>query len=422
MQVMSEVKPSYASEVQRALVALGFSESERGLGRGLNTFSLWVDQLQVLPNVSEELKATWTQFMISWFGTKESYRGKEQIEHAAESAWHAITMQLRYFPPRARKEYGDDQSYAEEWTELSEWRTAAKQRGWSTPLDMRGRSATDDAELIAWRAAATLHGVTAPKQLESMVGFDFVQFTELQEWRAAAKANEFDSLRSKVGDTSTQLQLSERKWQLATGCMTATGAGELIKSFRAANVDLQSKLDELSAKLHERDQDLLTANSEIDRVKSAAHTLGLVFDDTKELDRVRTENRALRAEIVGKVLSAHPDCARLTTELAKTRAELQTKQREVADHSIMWKRINTTIGLSQGSVIDIVQWIEDAQKKLANAVIPLPKPEKVEAGQKWARLVEVIEQIPDEPDYVRLSSFGTMRASHLFDGWTYLGK
>lgn len=345
-----EVKPSYASEVQRALVTLGFSESERGLGRGLKTFSRWVDQLQILPDVSEELKATWTQFMVAWFGTKESYRGKEQIEHAAESAWHAITLQLRYFPPRALKEYGDDQSYAAGWTELSAWRVAAKANGFDSPEDLSSVQGStfgqfaDKRIVKEWRDET---GEESPKLAGQRIA-SLVNDVHRQSQRIQALLDERELWREKTTCQHPKEFIStEKEWQNATHCQSPEDFETTMVQWsidsgcanpRMATLELDrlreevglqlKKIEGLSEQLHERDQDLLTANAEIDRVKKAAQTLGLSADGSDLVKSIRESfgKNELGHEIgIDLIPSAIKS---VVSELAKVRAELQTKYRE----------------------------------------------------------------------------------------------
>ena len=98
------------------------------------------------------------------------------------------------------------------------------------------------------------------------------------------------------------------------------------------------------------------------------------------------------------------------------------------DHAVMWKRMSASIGMKQTVMMDIVQWIEDTQKKLANAIIPLPKPKKVEPGQKWAKVVSVRDpgavHGSDAADYVG-SDIGILYKNRLLsplDNWIYLGS
>jgi hypothetical protein len=486
-----EVKPSYVSEVHRALIVLGFSEAERSkaidLDRtpiALKTFSSWIDRVQSLPIADEELKATWSEFMRARFGGSEPPMTPTAVNEAAHAAHYAITMQLQLFPPRARRDYEDNQSYAAEWTELSAWRAVAKSNGFDSPEDLASVQAAslkqfaDDRIVKEWQLA------TGCRTSADAKAFRSAWCTETNCMFPIEAGNKIRSLQARADQSSVEWSEVEH-WKTETGCLTATGAGELIKSFRAANVDLQSNVDELSAKLHERDQDLLSANAEIDRVKKAAHTLGLVSDHSAELAKVRAElqskqrecqtekeradrvekkayeqnERAGRAESAANtrrvLLEKIGEALQLNTpalwdplpgqveELRKrastaesmfkveqqkhddTKKELLAANQFVRDHSVMWRRMSAAIGLEQTDAIDIVAWIEGVQKKLANAIIPLPKPEKVELGQRWA-IVSTVGYVYGSitGDYpVDLSSLGTVQEKQLLtsESWSYLG-
>jgi hypothetical protein len=249
------------------------------------------------------------------------------------------------------------------------------------------------------------------------------------------------------------------EWEKATGCMTATGAGELIRQLRerAENAEAQAqriclpvhgiapkdgeavfavtqsqldkmdaenrkiraerhaaemKAEKLSAQLVERDQDLLSANAEIDRVRKAAQTLGLVSDQSAELAKVKAElatkcreaqtakENAEAAECkVTSWVSLVKDarvCAGLPEKLGEgealidwcreAREKLNTYEANGRNALIVFDRIKSAIAVD--SLVDVAQWVEDAQKKLASAIISFPKPDKVEPGQKWAMVVK----------------------------------
>lgn len=86
---------------------------------------------------------------------------------------------------------------------------------------------------------------------------------------------------------------------------------------------LQSSLDEYIAKLAERDQDLLTAHAEIDRLRKAAQTLGV--------------------EIVSDTVSDH--------EHAKVKAELQTKCREAQTWKEQAERVEKA-SVARGALLE----------------------------------------------------------------------
>jgi hypothetical protein len=53
-----------------------------------------------------------------------------------------------------------------------------------------------------------------------------------------------------------------------------------------------------------------------------------------------------------------------------------------------------------GNYVSLTEWCQDAREKLSHAIIPLPKPEKVEAGQKWAFVMKAIEKGSSPPRVV----------------------
>jgi len=573
------VEERYASEVQRALIALGFSETERSVGvdrnrvpQALKTFSSWIDRLQSLPVADEELCATWSEYMRARFGGGEPPMTPTAVNEAAHAAHYAITMQLQLFPPRSRTVSTAGNSYAEEWTELSAWREAGLACQIGSPKELAETARMNFGQFVDRKVTREWQdetGEQSPKLAGQRIA-SLVNDVHGQSQRIQALLDERELWREKTNCEHPKEFASEwsevEYWKTETGCLTATGASELIKALRKEDNSLQiaksqlvhwesctgcatpheaqETINALRAKLRERDQDLLTANAEIDRVKKAAQTLGLVSEISTELTKVQDENLALRSHLLGKVFSAHPDCVRLTSELAKVRAELQTKQHECqtekerADRvekkayeqneragraqeasdargvllqkigealqlgtSVLWDplpgqvayvveqrqfekmradaaekryadRVFSSEDLAQetNEIVEIItaqlkdagivsaaqsiacrtaslskahtltmkarkvlgakagENISDAAKRvMSTAIIPLPKPESIEPGQKWAKLIttrDLGNVLGSPPEHYVGSVLGILYKERLLgnlDGWLFLG-
>lgn len=524
----ANVEEAYASEVQRALILLGFSESERSIGvdsdrvpRALKTFSRWIDRVAALPVSSEELKATWAELMRARFGGSEPPMTPTTVEEASAAARHAVVLQLQNFPPRARRSDDPEASYVEEWTELQQWRNAAKACKLDSPRDLASTADMNFGQFVDRKVVREWQdetGQESPKlagqQIASLVNDVHNQSQRIQSllderelWREKTNCNHPSEFASEWSEVE--------HWRAETGCLTATGAGELIKDLRSSigsrenTIRVQNKtIEDLNAKLHERNQDLLTANAEIDRVKAAARTLGIVSDDAKELAKVRaelqtkcreaqTERERADAEFKRRVdaekhlhdideaqykfTRIRPGYARLANEIEKSwkaveesnanlRAELKrqsdradaaesmfraekekhdwTKQ-ELSNRNNEWSTqaqlaeyAGTTIEKIRGALkipqtfgwkslpehaADIQRDREALAAKLETAIIPLPKPEKVEAGQRWLNATNVkhiFHYSNGEIHEILMGNGMTRIPVDLLsgNGWIYLGK
>jgi uncharacterized protein YeeX (DUF496 family) len=169
---------------------------------------------------------------------------------------------------------------AVELARLREWEKAARQRGWNSPLDLRGRTAADDVELGQWRDAAKANGITSPNELVQSANINFGQFVD-----------------RKV----------TRDWQEATGCKSPSDAAASFDSWKEATgcanaFQAQKKLADLESKL-------LSYASEIDALRKTSQHQSVLLNDS----------------IAQSVIGISADAK----ELAKVRAELQSKYREV---------------------------------------------------------------------------------------------
>jgi hypothetical protein len=168
---------------------------------------------------------------------------------------------------------------AVELARLREWEKAARQRGWNSPLDLRGRTAADDVELGQWRDAAKANGITSPNELVQSANINFGQFVD-----------------RKV----------TRDWQEATGCKSPSDAAASFDSWKEATgcanaFQAQKKLADLESKL-------LSYASEIDALRKTSQHQSVLLNDS----------------IAQSVIGISADAK----ELAKVRAELQSKCRE----------------------------------------------------------------------------------------------
>lgn len=385
-----EVKKSYASEVRRALVVLGFSDQERS--DTLDTFSRWVDTLERTPH-DEEAKATWTEFCLRLAST-----GNGTLGGMLKDADAFITEQLRRFPPRPRTGlddgpglernmidlerhedvvnvavlaektrwqvatgYASSSEIASELDRLREWETTAKQRGWNHPMDMRGHSALDtQEERQRWQDATKC---SSPDEFT----------TNMAEWSKESGCAsprfatlELDRLRQDATD-----------WQSETGCMTPTGAGELVRQLR----ECAEKYDSI-----------MKAANEIEATGCESLSDVAQWIDTAKKESWQTE--ALT-------------CAMTLTEVRKT---LEKKFPHL------------------GSFANI-PWAEFGKKAVSaieSAIVPLPKPERVEVGQRWAVMTNVgyIYGSRTDDHAVDLSEFGSGSDKRMIasGNWIYLGK
>ncbi len=229
-------------------------------------------------------------------------------------------------------------------------------------------------------------------------------------------------------------------WQSCTGRETPRDARDMIGKLR-------SELDEATTKLAQRGQDYLAACAEVDKVRKAARTLGLVSDDAKEIAKLRAELQSKCREAQTERERADAVDSMFRVEQQKhndTRAELATRTNE-------WRAQVTRADAAKrerNDAFDALNKIRDAILKkdatrilvgeswtavaalfvqvLDSAIIPLPKPEKVEPGQKWAALYTVTDTSLTR-DVRRATLGGDSRAPLesvmlAVPGWIYLGK
>jgi len=194
------------SLIQRALSALGYVVGDHE--KDVAQFSQWIDHLVKFPQ-SEEALGLWTNATLARLHATRS------VDEASKDAQAIVIQRMRLFPPAPKTGLDDGpeipRHIAEaQYAELQEWRSSANQRGWNSPLDMRGRTAADDVELGEWRSSASAFDIHSPKELASLTN---VSFGELL-------------------DRKRRIELRN-----ATGCETLDGVAELIRKLRAENGD-----------------------------------------------------------------------------------------------------------------------------------------------------------------------------------------
>lgn len=191
-----------------------------------------------------------------------------------------------------------------------------------------------DAELQEWRSAAKTNGIGSPKELAESANMSFGQFVDRK---------------------------ISREWQAATLCATPADAAILRASLiRDCGNMAHEKADENAQ---------WQASTECDTPEFQSKCR----EAQTERERANTAERMFRVEQAKRESEV-----RAERERADSLAE---KLRECDD---IISRAREFAGLAQHDTKSIVDWCRDAREKLATAIIPLPKPEKVEAGQKWA--------------------------------------
>lgn len=428
------------SLIQRALSALGYVVGDHE--KDMAQFSRWVDRLAEFPQ-SEEALELWTKSVLALLPSVKS------IEGASLDARDVVIQRMRLFPPAPKTGLGDG-PLPEPWAELHEWRSAAKRCGIASVKELAGTVSETFGQFVdrkivsewqeatgcpdpatakerieqreqAWVNATDRHCPgDAEQRIDDLQMQTKMQAETIRAWRKETGAETPESAINRVG-------ADQDAWKEATGCSNA---------FQA-----QKKLAELESKL-------LSYASEIDALRKAPQT-----HDPVVVAIEHGAHFALNGQIIGRVYDPE-------RELAKVRAELQSKCREAQTEK---ERANTAEGMYQaerakresevraanrasnhledaivearkaagidhekpgsGDYTSLAKWCSDARAKLASAIIPLPKPEKVEAGQKWARVARitsvggwgVIERATMGSEQPTLTSLRND------NDWTYLG-
>lgn len=402
--------------------------------------------------------------------------------------------------------------------QIREWETSAKQRGWSTPLDLRGRTAADDAELAAWRDAAKANDFASPAEFASIKDWSFGQYVDRKvnrDWQLATACEspkDAEDLRSawhsetncmfpkeagdKIRTLKSALKLQEsrgdefvrdvRAWKKATGATDPANAVNVIAEQRdAVRLEWQEATGAMnptaaSKHIHDMKAQLLSYASEIDALRKVAQssangptvvniehgasvtlngqTIGHVHNPGRDLAKVRAEldskrrecatekERADKAEqntravavIIDQVRNALGIVGADDSDLPQHVADLKRVAAATEKSTHVYQLLESAISearkaagidyekVGSGSYTSLAQWCGAAREKLSNAIIPLPKPDKVKAGQRWA-IASTVGYVygsitGDHP--VDLPNLGTVQEKQLLtsESWTFLGS
>lgn len=177
------------SLIQRALSALGYVVGDHE--KDVAQFSQWIDHLVKFPQ-SEEALGLWTNATLARLHATRS------VDEASKDAQAIVIQRMRLFPPAPKTGLDDGPLLPEPWTELHEWRSAAKRCG-----------------------------IESAKELADTVSETFGQFVD-----------------RKV----------TRDWREATGCQDPATAKERIKQLRAGYDSADAERSQLKRDAEQRER------------------------------------------------------------------------------------------------------------------------------------------------------------------------
>ena len=467
------------SLIQRALSALGYVVGDHR--KDVAQFSRWVDHLITFPR-SEEAKAIWTEAMLRLFGSDSPPLVQSTIAEASGACGAFVVEQMRLFPPRIS---GMDLG-TEAWTELQEWRSAAKASGIDSPAELSESGKINFGQLVDrkvsrdWQLAtqcdspkdaeslrAAWHSETNcmfPKEagdkirtLKSALKLQESRGDELvRDIRAWEKATGADSPEAAIG----RARVTHDSWQEATGAVDSHAAYKKINDLETKLFSYASEIDALRKVTQSTKRDPVTV--ELDHgtpLTSNGKTIGIVLNPERELAKVKAELDSKRRECATEKERADAEFRR-RVDAEKYLFDVDSAQFEftrsrsgyaqlAAVISAAWKQTNLNCAESikslpeerqrasaAESMFRIEQQKHDdtkkellaANQKLASAIIPLPKPESVEPGQKWARLITTRDPgdvLGSPSEHYVGSVLGILYKERLLsnlDGWVFLGK
>lgn len=263
--------------IQRALSALGYVVGDHE--KDVAQFSRWVDHLVEFPR-SEEALELWTKSVLALLPSNKS------IEGASLDARDVVVRRMRLFPPAPKTGLDDGPPLPEPWAELQEWRSAAKSCG-----------------------------IASAKELAGTVSETFGQFVDrkvTRDWQEATGCNTPEVARLRIGQLNRFLD----DWQIKSGVASPDALVEKFRITEDAWKEATCAADTHAAykKIANLELQLVSYASEIDALRKAHSFAGHMRRDPAE------EMRACDAEHEKRIVAER--------ELAKVRAELQSKCRE----------------------------------------------------------------------------------------------
>ena len=276
--------------IQRALSALGYVVGD--YEKDVAQFSQWIDHLVKFPQ-SEEALGLWTNATLARLHATRS------VDEASKDAQAIVIQRMRLFPPAPKTGLDDGPLLPEPWTELHEWRSAAKRCGIESAKELADTVSETFGQFVDRKVTRDWQEATGCKTPEDASKLDELAKTwqdssTRYEYIAKQRAREISEWAAKSGVASPdalveKFRVTEDAWKEATGAADTHTAYKKI-------ADLESKL--------------LSYASEIDALRKSA-------SPKRDWD---TELGLAGAEHKMRVAAER--------ELAKVRAELDSKRRE----------------------------------------------------------------------------------------------
>lgn len=379
--------------IQRALSVLGYVVGDHE--KDVAQFSRWVDHISEFPQ-SEEALELWTNATLARLHATRS------VDEASKDAQAIVVQRMRLFPPAPETGLDDGPLIPEPWAELHEWRSAAKRCGIASAKELADTVSETFGQFVDrkvtrdWQEAT---GCDTPDVAKLRIG-QLNRF--LDEWRSKSGVASPDALVEKF-------RVTEDAWKEATGATDTHAAYKKIANLELQLVSYASEIDALrKSPKRDWDAELGLAGAEHKTRVAAERELAKV---KAELDSKRREcqtekERADKAEQDANNLRSIYSDARASAGLPPSIGEGENLSkwcqdaREARQEADTWKTEALTCGMT---LVDIrsaleskfphlgsfanVSWNEFGKKAVAaisSAIIPLPKPESVEPGQRWA--------------------------------------
>jgi len=443
------------SLIQRALSALGYVVGDHE--KDVAQFSQWIDHLVKFPQ-SEEALGLWTNATLARLHATRS------VDEASKDAQAIVIQRMRLFPPAPKTGLDDGPLLPEPWTELHEWRSAAKRCGIESAKELADTVSETFGQFVDrkvtrdWREATGCQDpATAKERIKQLrAGYDSADAERSQlkrdaEQRERAWVNTTDrhcpgDAEQRIDDLRMQVEIQAETihaWEKETKCKSPEDASkldELAKTWQDSSTRYEyiakqrareisewvaksgvAYPDELVEKFRVTEDAWKEATGAADThaaYKKIADLESKILSYASEIDALRklaSPKRDWDAEL-GLAGAEHRMRVAAERELAKIKAELDSKRRECqtekeradkAEHDannlrVIYSDARASAGLPLqiGEGENLSKWCSDAREKLSRAIIPLPKPEKVEAGQKWAFVMKAIEKGSSPPRVV----------------------
>jgi hypothetical protein len=371
---------------------------------------------------------------------------------------------MRLFPPAPKTGLNDGPLLPEPWTELHEWRSAAKRCGIESAKELADTVSETFGQFVDrkvtrdWREATGCQDpATAKERIKQLrAGYDSADAERSQlkrdaEQRERAWVNTTDrhcpgDAEQRIDDLRMQVEIQAETihaWEKETKCKSPEDASkldELAKTWQDSSTRYEyiakqrareisewvaksgvAYPDELVEKFRVTEDAWKEATGAADThaaYKKIADLESKILSYASEIDALRklaSPKRDWDAEL-GLAGAEHRMRVAAERELAKIKAELDSKRRECqtekeradkAEHDannlrVIYSDARASAGLPLqiGEGENLSKWCSDAREKLSRAIIPLPKPEKVEPGQKWAFVMKAIDKGSSPPRVV----------------------